>query len=589
MKKLLSLTLVAAILLSMLSSGIVLSFAEGDAPAYGISNAECLPGETFEVIISVVNNPGIISIRNNIAYDTYAFELVKVEDLGLFAGYTTPAAAVSSPYILRWADSLASENNVNNGDFAVITFKAKDTAAPGSYSVSVNHIEARTAVGGKVTFANAETNVVILDKLIGDADGDGEVTDWDGIMFERYLAAWNVDIDLSVLDIDKDGEVSDWDAIILSRYLAGWNIELNPEPDPTPTPEPTAEPTAEPVVDSNLVFPEDNTVFDVEFAKEVIKLNNSQAAADVKASLNAIGFKVQARNQRNYNKAADDQSHTVAYTIGTSTVNYKGKVRNAVIVVIRGTSGGEWYSNLDFVPSHNNDALYAENFLQASNEVFGTLKMRTANIEDPVFLFTGHSRGAACADLLGLLYNEEFGSEDVFVYSFATPGCIRSEEVNQNSDNIFNIVNPADFIIWLPPQELGFFRPGTDIVLPDSNRLVSTINNLYRPISNMLSGLTIQQYYEEKHSLKNAGLDPENGKSIAEELTTIAVAAGGGGNINSVLSEVLSINSKSDLYPIRQFAMNAALSGKLDTLQKQHEVATYSALLENFVYESDPS
>ena len=68
------------------------------------------------------------------------------------------------------------------------------------------------------------------EKLTGDADGDGEVTDWDAIMFDRYLAAWPAPVDLSVLDIDRDGEVSDWDAIILARYLAGWDIELDPEP-----------------------------------------------------------------------------------------------------------------------------------------------------------------------------------------------------------------------------------------------------------------------------------------------------------------------------------------------------------------------
>ncbi|MBP5311791.1 MAG: hypothetical protein J6112_03035 [Clostridia bacterium] len=65
----------------------------------------------------------------------------------------------------------------------------------------------------------------------GDADRDGEVSDWDAILLERWLAGWNVDIHLSELDIDEDGDISDWDAILLERYLAGWNVEL-PSDDP---------------------------------------------------------------------------------------------------------------------------------------------------------------------------------------------------------------------------------------------------------------------------------------------------------------------------------------------------------------------
>ncbi|MCR5693685.1 MAG: hypothetical protein K6G89_01790 [Clostridia bacterium] len=64
--------------------------------------------------------------------------------------------------------------------------------------------------------------------LTGDADGDGEITDWDCIVFERWLAGWKIDIVTEVLDVDGDCEVSDWDAIMLSRYLAGWKVDLDP-------------------------------------------------------------------------------------------------------------------------------------------------------------------------------------------------------------------------------------------------------------------------------------------------------------------------------------------------------------------------
>jgi len=62
---------------------------------------------------------------------------------------------------------------------------------------------------------------------IGDLDGDGEISDWDAILLNRYMAGWNVELSLAAADIDADGEITDWDAILLDRYMAGWNINLN--------------------------------------------------------------------------------------------------------------------------------------------------------------------------------------------------------------------------------------------------------------------------------------------------------------------------------------------------------------------------
>ena len=60
--------------------------------------------------------------------------------------------------------------------------------------------------------------------LLGDVDQDGEITDWDAILLNRYMAGWAVTILLEAADIDGDGEITDWDAILLDRFMGGWNI-----------------------------------------------------------------------------------------------------------------------------------------------------------------------------------------------------------------------------------------------------------------------------------------------------------------------------------------------------------------------------
>jgi len=196
-------------------------------PQYEISKEKGRAGEEVEVYISIKNNPGIISLRNSISYDTTALELVGVENLGLLNGYTNPSATISSPYILRWADSLALENNTSDGEFVKLTFKIKENTEVGDYEISVNPIESRNFNGEKITFESVTTTIKVIEYIVGDVDNDGEITDWDEVVLGRYLAGWNVNIEiLEAADVNRDGEVSDWDAILLVRYLSGWDVVL---------------------------------------------------------------------------------------------------------------------------------------------------------------------------------------------------------------------------------------------------------------------------------------------------------------------------------------------------------------------------
>ena len=197
-----------------------------ETPQYQLTTATGKAGYTIEIDVSIANNPGIISLRNQIVYDTTALELVSVSDTGLLKGYTAPSSQISSPYTLRWADSLATENNNSNGTVVKLIFKIKDDAVVGTHDISISPIESRNIDGNKVEFESTSTTVTVIDYIIGDVDDDGEISDWDAIVLNRYLAGWNVTINPFASDIDNDSEVSDWDAIVLERYLAGWLIEL---------------------------------------------------------------------------------------------------------------------------------------------------------------------------------------------------------------------------------------------------------------------------------------------------------------------------------------------------------------------------
>ena len=68
-------------------------------------------------------------------------------------------------------------------------------------------------------------NADSLNYTYGDLDNNGEIDDVDMMLLERYLAMWDVEINLYTADVNKDGDIDDVDAMLLSRYLANWEVE----------------------------------------------------------------------------------------------------------------------------------------------------------------------------------------------------------------------------------------------------------------------------------------------------------------------------------------------------------------------------
>ena len=78
-----------------------------------------------------------------------------------------------------------------------------------------------------------EQNEIIpqLEFLYGDINGDGYINETDSVFLARYLAGWNVKIDINAANVnaDENGTVDESDFVILARYLAGWNVPLGPK------------------------------------------------------------------------------------------------------------------------------------------------------------------------------------------------------------------------------------------------------------------------------------------------------------------------------------------------------------------------
>lgn len=176
-------------------------------------------GDEFEVDIAIANNPGMISLRFRIYYDMEVLELVSVTDSQLLNGWTTPSPTIKSPYILRWADSLSTENHFDNGTVATLKFKA--LSASDSTEIEIEHIESRTWDGDRVTFNGttdtlavtappvAATGVSLNTETLSLMTGESEtlVANVEPADATNKAVTWESS-DTSVATVDENGKVT---------------------------------------------------------------------------------------------------------------------------------------------------------------------------------------------------------------------------------------------------------------------------------------------------------------------------------------------------------------------------------------------
>lgn len=328
-----------------------------------------------------------------------------------------------------------------------------------------------------------------------------------------------------------------------------------------------------------------STVYDAQTALGLLGLCTGHTAEKSAQLLEAAGFTVLA--QCNFDKAADAPDHTCAYTLGVRQTEAGQK---QYLIAVRGTNGGEWYSNFDFAPSQSGETAFAENFLFAAENVFAGVTGVIDFSEAPQILVCGHSRGAACANLLGVLLDEYYLSENIYTYTFATPMTVRPGYFNGEYDNIFNVINPGDVVPRLPLAGWGYARAGTDIVLNGAPDAVSRAER----VEETLLGIApdIVSYYTVRHSLTEAG-ESEDGITAFSMMETLSAAFSDAADLtasenrgtalrdgNTDFSGIIA--NESDFAPLRDLMSKAAVNGGagLAEVLSEHLPAAYAKLLE---------
>jgi len=158
----------------------------------------------------------------------------------------------------------------------------------------------------------------------------------------------------------------------------------------------------------------------------------------------------------NYDLTFEDCDH-VAYSIARKKI---GDCIAYCVPVQGTTADAQWFANFHLGTTGNHEGFYkAADEVQA--ELDSYLEKDGINPDKTIVLLTGHSRGAAVANIIaGRLTAMNYR---VFGYTFACPAPSKNTVAY---DNIYNFNNAGDLIPALPLKEWGYGRYGHTITMP---------------------------------------------------------------------------------------------------------------------------
>ncbi len=189
-------------------------------------------GKEMTVAVRVENNPGIISLKVQLAYDSSVFTMVQAAKVD-FQGVSFGPIG-NNPFTVNWVNGLQG-NNTTNGILAIVTFRVSanvpETAKP-AFTLTANSADIFNNDLQPVPFVcEGSKNVSVLPpdipvedtRAFGDVTGDGKIDAKDALQTLRMAVnkCPVSDRDKAVADVNKDNRVDAKDALEMLKYSVG--------------------------------------------------------------------------------------------------------------------------------------------------------------------------------------------------------------------------------------------------------------------------------------------------------------------------------------------------------------------------------
>ncbi len=195
------------------------------------STAEGSVGNTVNVTVSLTNNPGLISAKVKVLYDSAVLKLVGYE-AGNFAagGYSWgDKDKADGSFIINWCDAINPDSTADL--LAILTFEVLEGAADGFTPITLQFDcdgDMFNAAGDTIWFDAVGGGVEIVTKsyTLGDLDENGRINNRDLGMLQQHINEWPVNINTDAADLDANGRINNRDLGMLQQYINEWDVEF---------------------------------------------------------------------------------------------------------------------------------------------------------------------------------------------------------------------------------------------------------------------------------------------------------------------------------------------------------------------------
>ncbi len=182
---------------------------------------KAVAGDTVEVPIEVLNNPGICGIESKISFDSNLFTMQSVANGNIFESSSMTAGGnkAKTPYTVFWENATATENYMKNGKLGTVTLKVKSNVKTGRYPVSFGLCNAVDCDLNSVGTVDEESMIHIYSRkyLFADVTGDGRTNVKDATAIQKHVSGFDITIDESAGDCEEDGVISVLDATKIQK------------------------------------------------------------------------------------------------------------------------------------------------------------------------------------------------------------------------------------------------------------------------------------------------------------------------------------------------------------------------------------
>lgn len=153
-------------------------------------------GDVFTVKIGIENNPGIVSLRFNVEYNTDKLKIVGYTDTKLIKKLVQkPLSKIDSPCIFYWTDGVGENNNYSNGTVLEVKFEAKSVAS--ASEIKINFLGSVNSEIHKCVFESTSAKVDIT-------SGNGHVSlgvPKSAVGGETFNVSLNMDVNPGIVSL----------------------------------------------------------------------------------------------------------------------------------------------------------------------------------------------------------------------------------------------------------------------------------------------------------------------------------------------------------------------------------------------------